>query len=283
MFRKKTIAFLIFICVATVFAATTFASEREEFHEVYPIRSGVKIEIDNVNGLVDVRTWDRDEVEVHAVKKTSGDRDDLDRANIEVKTGDVMTIKTIHHRRDNDDDTFFKRFFRGLSFSGKGVSVDYTINIPESALLSRAKTTNGKINVVGTRGDAILRSTNGNVYAEDIVGTVDVHTTNGNIEIAGETVVTDARTTNGGIRATVPDEIDRDLTYRTTNGSITLSVSSDMDARVDLRTTNGSVRMDDFTITMESSSKRSITGSLGSGGSTIKASTTNGSVRLEKK
>jgi len=283
MFRIKTITFLAFVYVATLFAATAFASAREEFHEVYSVRPGVRIEIDNVNGLVDVGTWDRDEVEVRAVKKTSGDRDDLDRAYIEVKTGDVMTIKTIHHRRDNDDDTFFKRFFRGLSFSRRGVSVDYTIRVPESAMLSRAKTTNGKINVVGTHGDVVLRSTNGNVYAEDIVGTVDAHTTNGNIEIAGETVVTDARTTNGGIRAAVPDEVDRDLTYRTTNGSITLVVSPDLDARVDLKTTNGSIRMDGFTITMESASKRNISGTLGSGGSTITAATTNGSVRLEKK
>jgi hypothetical protein len=43
----------------------------KEFNQSYPLQPGGKFELQNVNGTVEVQGWDRDVVEVRAVKPQS--------------------------------------------------------------------------------------------------------------------------------------------------------------------------------------------------------------------
>src|SRR5271168_1729527 len=62
-----------------------FASN-ETFNKTYPLSEGGNFLLENVNGSVQVEGWDKEEVEVRAVKTSKNDRGDLDRVTIEVNT-----------------------------------------------------------------------------------------------------------------------------------------------------------------------------------------------------
>ena len=44
--------------------------EREEFRETYNVAAGSTVSVDTFNGSIEVSGWDKDYVEVYAVKKT---------------------------------------------------------------------------------------------------------------------------------------------------------------------------------------------------------------------
>src|SRR2546430_4530100 len=79
---------------AVVWAVPSFAISKE-FNQSYALQAGGSLELQNVNGTVDVQGWDRNEVEVHAVKTAKHKESDLERVSIEVdaKT-DAVSITT---------------------------------------------------------------------------------------------------------------------------------------------------------------------------------------------
>ena len=56
----------------------------ETFHRVYPLTAGGSFVLENVNGSVHVDGWDRDEVEVSAVKTSTNESRDVQQVRIEV-------------------------------------------------------------------------------------------------------------------------------------------------------------------------------------------------------
>jgi DUF4097 and DUF4098 domain-containing protein YvlB len=256
--KRLPVVSIIFTLCCIAFAGVTAYAAEEEFHRSFSVSPTVTVDIRNINGNIQVHTWDRSVIEVDAVKKTNRGKSELDRAEIRITEGDDFRIETILDKNRRDADTFFKRIFRGFSMGGANVSVDYNITIPASCTLSRAGTTNGNVRVYGTRGDSRLTSTNGNVFAENANGNVEASTTNGDIEVAGTSAVSKARTTNGSIKAVISDRLERDVDLSSTNGSITIVQKEDIDAVVDLKTTNGSVSAAGFTITMNDMKKNYI-------------------------
>jgi DUF4097 and DUF4098 domain-containing protein YvlB len=73
----------------------------------------------------------------------------------------------------------------------------------------------------------------------------------------------------------------RAVSLRTTNGAITLRLPEGTNASIDARTSNGAIRSD-LPVTIGSSSRNRLQGTLGRGGPTIEMRTTNGAIRLER-
>ena len=75
---KKIVLTGFFVCVLVCLPASdTFADAEEEFHETYTVENGTGVEIHNVNGNIDISSWDKDYVDVYALKRTKRDRDEL--------------------------------------------------------------------------------------------------------------------------------------------------------------------------------------------------------------
>ena len=55
-------------CFASTFLAASGFAITKDFDQSYPLQPGGTFELQNVNGRVEVDGWDRDSVEVHAVK-----------------------------------------------------------------------------------------------------------------------------------------------------------------------------------------------------------------------
>src|SRR5258706_14314210 len=67
---------------AVIWAAPGFAISKD-FNQSYPLQPGGSLELQNVNGTVDVQEWDRNEVEIHAVKTAQQKESDLERVSID--------------------------------------------------------------------------------------------------------------------------------------------------------------------------------------------------------
>ena len=70
MLRHALRAALILSVAGAACAASCLAMSKD-FDQSYPLQPGGTFELQNVNGTVEVEGWDRDAIEVHAVKTAS--------------------------------------------------------------------------------------------------------------------------------------------------------------------------------------------------------------------
>src|SRR5258708_35487967 len=85
---------LCVVVLTVVWAVPSFAISKE-FNQSYPLQPGGSLELQNVNGTVEVQGWDRNEIEVHAVKTAKHKESDLERVSIEFDAKpDAISIAT---------------------------------------------------------------------------------------------------------------------------------------------------------------------------------------------
>lgn len=256
--------------------------EKEEFRETYMVEPGTRLEVYNANGEIAVSTWDKDRVEVYALKRTRYGKDELQKVNIEVNTDDGITIKTNYLEKN------------------ARVSVAYTIHVPANVEVDRLVTSNGEIALTGTKGDATVLTSNGEIDIKDVTGRVVAETSNGEITIEGATTIVravtsngeitikratsivEAMTSNGSIEAEILNIRDEGSTIETNNGSIRLYIKDGLNADIKLSTSLGSVSVHDIEMSISKQSKTYLKGKIGNGGSLIKATTSNGEIDVYK-
>lgn len=239
------------IALVILFAATIWAIPSQaitkEVNQSYPLQPGGTLDLQNVNGAVEVQGWDRNEVEVHAVKTAKEKESDIDRVAIDVdaKPGTV-SIATRYPQNE-----------------GVEVTVEYTIHLPHSAHVEHIGTINGTLRISGIESVENLQTVNGNIEVYECGGNVHARTTNGNVHLE----ITHFGNKNGAIA-------------ETTNGSLVLAIPSDTQADLEARCLNGNF-YSELPMKMESTQKpREIHGKLGNGGASIHLRTVNGGIRL---
>lgn len=247
---------LFVIMTGMLYCAT---AEHQETHHVEP---GTVIEVYNINGDIIVSGWQENKVEINVLKKTNKESDELNKVTFEISAGEKLIVKTKY-----------------LEENPK-VSVTYTIKVPAHARVGTMRTSNGKIEVAGTKGDAVLQTSNGDITVEGNEGTIKAKTSNGDILIENCDKVIEAVTSNGKIKAQLNDISDEDIRIHSSNGSINLYIASDIDARVDASTSNGKVSANGLEFIKIIKSKSSLIGTLGDGSHEIDISTSNGSINL---
>ncbi len=136
---------------------------------------------------------------------------------------------------------------------------------------------------VPRRSDLRLQTSNGPLSVEKVNGTLDVRTSNGPVSLRDLGGDVRARTTNGpmSISLTGTKWDGSGLDAQTTNGPLTITIPADYNAKLETGTRNGPVRVD-FPITVVGRITRDINTTLGSGGATIRATTTNGPLTLKR-
>src|SRR5260370_39118472 len=101
--RAFCLASFLVLVLSAVFAVPCFAISKE-FNQTYPLQPGGSFELQNVNGTVDVQGWDRDTIEIRAVKTAKNKESDLELVSIDVdaKPG-AVSVSTPHPQNDGDD------------------------------------------------------------------------------------------------------------------------------------------------------------------------------------
>lgn len=245
-------------------AISAMHHEVKTFSETYEVHRGAQLTVENKNGDIEVRVWDEDVVDVQAEKKTTHGIDELQKVEIEVDTEEGIAVRTMYLEKD------------------ARVSVHYTIRVPEHVMVTQVETSNGSIELTDVNGDVEVTTSNGDVKAHGLDGKIDVATSNGSIELAGVANCGQAQTSNGSIEVEVLNSPRDDMHLVTSNGSIDLYVAHDVNAEVIMSTSLGKVSVHNVDISIENKSVTFVQGSLGAGGNTIHATTSNGSVELHE-
>lgn len=241
----RSTAILAFV-LATAYAVPGSAITKD-FDQTYPLRPGGSFELQNVNGPVDVQAWDRDEIEVRAVKTAKQREADLERVSIEVQAKPGAVSVTTHYPQNE----------------GVEVAVEYVIHVPRGARVEHVGTVNGTLRVAGVEEIQDLHTVNGNIEVYEGGGNVHAHTTNGNVHL--ELLHTQDMS---------------NALAETTNGSVLLAVPPDTQADLDARCLNGSF-LSELPMAMQDSLRpREMHGKLGHGGAPIYLRTVNGGIRI---
>ncbi len=182
-------------------------SVTKEVTTSYPLNAGGSFDLSNVNGTVRIEAWDKDVVEVRAVKSTQDKESALDQVSIDVDAKpDALSISTRYPQE-----------------GGVEVAVDYTIHVPRRAHLNHLSTVNGTLRVTESEGIGDLHTVNGNIEIYGGSGNVHAHTTNGNVYLewkrAPQTNGAVAETTNGSVLLAIPANTRASLEARCRNGS----------------------------------------------------------------
>ena len=113
--RGAVFAALIVMILAPSAQALSGNNVTEEFHKTVPLNASGRVSLENVNGNVEITGWDKNEVQIDAVK-SARDQQRLDEAKIEVEgSGDAVNIRT--------------RYPEGRA-NNNPASVHYTLHVP---------------------------------------------------------------------------------------------------------------------------------------------------------
>jgi len=177
------------------------------------VAKGVKLDITNFAGDVNIKVWDRDAVRVEV--------NHSDRETIEVRQDDqVLRVRG--------------RSVRG----GPPRSLDYIITVPAWMAINISGTyadanldgVGGDLTIETTRGDIKVRGGSGFISLKSVQGEIDLEKAKGRVDIRG---------VNEGIHLA---DITGDVSAETTNGSIILDRIDS--GNVDLYTVNGNISYD---------------------------------------
>ena len=244
--RRKLALIAVSLLVVALPAAA--AQYRDEFHQTYPVSANVNVTLSNINGSVEITAWDRNEVQLDAVK-TADSQEKLKEAEIRVSASESSVYISTHypeHRNNNNP-----------------ASVQYQLHVPRSARLGKIDLVNGKLDIDGVKGEVNGSSVNGSVSGRGLTGDVDLSTVNGSVSSElidmGSARHVKLSSVNGHVEIAMPKDANAHLTANTVSGNISSDfpltihkgwVGSDLDTtmgsgttRVELSNVNGSIKI----------------------------------------
>lgn len=241
------------LVVAGVFLLAVLAGPAQAYDQRYersfPLHAGGSFAVSNVNGSVEVEGWEREEVQVLAVKHSKTNPPDESRVKIEVEaTPNAVEVRTRYPHED-----------------GLDVTVEYHIRVPARLTQAHVETVNGSVRLQGVESAGELRTVNGDVEVLDGAGRLSARTTNGNVRL-------DLASLGGDSKEPVVVE--------TINGSVVLELSAAVDVEFEVRSLNGEF-FSELPLAVQSSERAGeFRARLGRGGCTLRLRTVNGAIRI---
>jgi hypothetical protein len=262
---RKTFALSLFFFIAALAIGSRVARAdgeddqfREEFHQTYRLAPDGHVSLKNINGAARIIAWDREEVQVDAIKHAHT-RARLEEATIDVQaSSDAVSVRTRYPsdelRWDSDRP------------EDNPASVEYTLTVPRRALVDQVELINGGLEVEGLAGSVKATCINGRLTARNLTGEARLSTINGALVAEFDRL-----------------EEGKPVTLNSVNGTVDLIIPASANASVKADTVHGTIT-NDFGLT----SKRgeyvgeSLDGQIGAGGARVKLSNVNGVIRIRR-
>jgi len=257
------------------------------------VAKGVKLDVNNFAGDVNIKVWDRDAVRIEV--------NHSDRETVDIKPGEqTLSVRS--------------RSTRG----GPPRSLDYAITVPKWMAINvsgtyadvtmdgvgadvTVDTTRGDINVTGGSGVITLKSIQGDVTLQKAKGRIEVRAVNEGMHLADISGDLSAETTNGSIILDRIDSANVDLytvngnisydgpikdrgIYRLTthNGIIAMPIPERVNATLMVRTYSGSFRST-FPVKQDDQNPRKrVTLTLGNGSAHVELESFGGTIALRR-
>ncbi len=217
----------------------------------FPLTAAGRLDIDpGMNGGVSVLGWNQNTILVRAQLQANADSSEEARQmvnEIQVLTAGGQ-VKTAGPKMERN----------------RGWAVSFEIFVPHRTSLD-VKAFNGGIAIADVGGEIRFKTMNGGVALKRLAGRVTGETMNGGVDVVlagsrwdGDTL--DVETTNGGVKMLVPENYSARLETATVNGRISI----------------------DFPVTVSGEIRSKLSTTLGAGGPLVRATTTNGGVKIAR-
>jgi len=243
--------------------------EREE--KRFQVSGRPEVVLATFDGSIEVRPWDKSEVEVVVEKRGRG-RDDVAKIDVHTEQSGNRVEVTVREPSTH-----------GFHFGGR--SARLIVSLPAAADVS-ATSGDGSIDIERIDGKLQLRSGDGSIRARDIRGDLDVHTGDGSIIVGGRLTTLRARSGDGSVTVHVApgSAAEAEWDVDTGDGSVTLELPDDFSAELDAHTGDGGIHMQDVTVSNVTGriGRSSLRGRLGAGGRTLRVRTGDGSITLRR-
>ncbi len=312
--KKTAVLTLALVLVVSVGAMAAKDRFEEKFARTESLDRNGKVSLINVSGTIQVRSWDKAQVQIDAVKISEASSMDKAKENIAkvtievVKEGGTLRIQTKYPEN---------RLTRNNNLN---VHVNYVVTIPDQAALRvknvsgdidvqaiggaldvdevsgdvkivdapqsvDCQTVSGTIEIRQAGGDVNLKAVSGRIIAEGIKGSIEAETVSGTIRLRDvrEAKSVRAKTISGGIECETDILPGGRYYFDVLSGGITLTLPAAATFELDAETFSGSIRTD-FPITMTGRiSPKELRGTVGAGGATLRVKSFSGTVEIRKK
>lgn len=235
--------------------------KRDEFRWTGRIAPGATLEVKGINGRITAVASTGREIELVALKR--GRRHDPKLVEIEfVEHDGGLTICAVYPSSDDRKNECKPGKTGRMNVRNNDVNVEFTLKVPAGVSF-------------------VARTVNGSVHADGLGGDVAGYTVNGSVQLDAQGRA-QAETVNGSIRATLGKVDWKDpVAFRTVNGSVRVSLPASANAAVRVETVNGGIESE-FAMSGVTKTRRSLSGTIGSGGRELQIKTVNGSVALRR-
>jgi hypothetical protein len=225
---------------------------RDEIRQSFQLQPGDRLDIQGINGSVEIETSDTKTAEIF-VLRTASSAEGLKRREVLIEQ--TATGVRVRGQRSRDL-PFWERLF------GHNPNEQVSIKAPRAIALS-------------------LKGINGKVTSGDIEGTVEAKGINGRVQLGQATESAEISGINGNITVALSQLGDRGARLSGVNGNIELRLASDLNADLTAKGLNGNVRSEIPEVTVDKGNHGSrYSARIGTGGSPITLSGINGNVRL---
>lgn len=230
---------------------------REEFHQTYPLSATGRVSLENINGGVQIKVWDRAALQLDAIKKAYR-KERLDEAKIDVtSTEENIRIKTEYPSGN-------QTFRGGEGRYNNPAIVEYILTVPRKAMLETIELVNGSLDIDGVEGDVKASSINGKVVARGLMGEAKLSTINGQLHAI----------------FTKLDEA-KPISLNSVNGSVNLIIPSNSNAAIRASTVHGGISNDfGLQVRVGDYVGQNLEGQIGNGGPRVKLENVNGSIKI---
>jgi DUF4097 and DUF4098 domain-containing protein YvlB len=231
------------------------AKETAQWSKTYQLSADATVEVNNVNGRIEVEPSTGTAVEIVAEKIAKGASSEAAKealGRIEIQETSSPTGVRI--------DTKLQRSVGGL-FNHDSLEVRYRVRVP-AAMSVRFTTVNGGIELRGLTGRIEAETVNGGVKGREMGGTIKASTTNGGVEMDLLQIA------SGGAK------------LECVNGGIEITIPADARATVAASVLNGGIDTVGLSLQATDSSRRRLNGTLNGGGPRLELSGTNGGIRI---
>jgi hypothetical protein len=224
--------------------------EKDEFHQSYQLAAGARVEVQGINGSVDIETAPGSTAQVN-VYRSARTREDLEFRKVLVEqTGSSLVI-----RGEKDQNGMARN---------RDVRQRVTLSLPRQI-------------------DLGVSGVNGRVGVGEVDGPVKLSGINGKVEVAQAMGYSNISGINGRVKITLARLGEQGIHVSGVNGGVELFFAEDLNADLDVTGINGSVNADVANVTIFGKvDKQNFHAKIGSGGSPIKVSGINGHVKLSR-
>ncbi len=227
---------------------------RDEIRKSFTLQPGARLEVQGINGKVEIQTSDTKTAEVY-VLRTAKDSESLSRREVTIEqTASGLLVRGQEARHAGIWEHLF----------GSNPNEEVTIKAPRQIALA-------------------LKGINGRVTSGDIDGTIEARGINGRVELGEASESAEIGGINGSVVVGLKQLGERGARLSGINGGIELRLANGLNADLTARGMNGKIRSDSSDVIVEEEDHGSrYSARIGTGGAPIALSGINGNVRLTR-